>query len=110
MSAATNDPFKGPEQTTSSKGTPPKDSKARNAAYSEAVADLKATYPDAWADAYRTALEKRGLEYVVRLTPAERAEKEKAEAQAKAIDKIAALIKEHGLEETWTVGYDTPVE
>jgi hypothetical protein len=97
MSAATDDPFTAPVKGEAVVGTGKHDSKARNKAYNEAVGDMKAAAPDLWETCYRDALLKRGLKYVVRLTAEERAEKEKAEAQAKAREQIEALAEKYGI-------------
>lgn len=107
MSAATDDPFETAKQAekadkqTDAPTQKASNGKARNQAYNEAVAMLKAAFPEEWALEYKTALEKRGLTYVVRLTAEERAEKEAAEAAAKAHEKIRALAKEHGFDVTF---------
>jgi len=68
----------------------------RNAARNAALASLQAKYRDEFEAFYKVECEKNGVEYKVRLTAEQKAEKVAAERLAKAKAKADALLAEFG--------------
>lgn len=67
------------------------------AANNEAIANLKAMFPEAWNEVADAAYAKRGLTRRKRLSREERAARDLAEKQEKARAKIAALAEAAGI-------------
>lgn len=68
----------------------------RNAAYGKALSALKAAHEDEFQTLYKVECDAAGIEYKVRLTAEQRAEKVQAEKIAKAKAKVAELVAQFG--------------
>lgn len=71
--------------------------KRRQAAVTAAHAKLRAQYPTEYEALLKAEYEARGLTYVAKVSPEERAKAADAEKKAKAIEKASALLADAGL-------------
>ena len=68
----------------------------RNAAYGAALKALRLAHKDEWAALYKVECAERGIDYVERMTAAERAERDAEVAREKAAVKVAELVEKYG--------------
>lgn len=68
----------------------------RNQAYGAALKALRLAHKDEFSALYKAECEKHGIDYVERMTAAERAERDAEVAREKAAAKVAELVEKYG--------------